>query len=41
MTLAQLHLVTVSFWFGIIVAETVLEFSCRDAGSLDKASVFT
>jgi hypothetical protein len=31
--LTQLHLVTVSFWLGIVAAETVLEFCGRDAAS--------
>lgn len=34
MTLLQLHLILVSFWFGLWAAETVLELSARDAGAL-------
>ena len=31
MTLIQLHLAAVSFWFGVLAAETVLELAPRDA----------
>jgi hypothetical protein len=39
MTLLQLHLVLVSFWFGLWAAETVLELSARDPGALRTAAV--
>ena len=32
MTLVQFHLAAVSFWFGVLAAETVLELSPRNAG---------
>jgi len=38
-TLLQLHLILVSFWFGLWAAETVLELCARDPGALRTVAV--
>lgn len=34
MTLATVHLMLVTFWLGLLAAETVLEFTARDTASM-------